>query len=157
MDRKANALVQTLKKKKLTLAFAESMTCGLAAHRLAGCIGTSDVFKGGIVCYTPDVKSGLLNIPSATIKKCSCESKEVTQLLAKNLSKLIEADIHAAVTGLASPGGSETKQKPVGTVFISVYYKKKIHNHKQVFKGSPLTIRKKTCDLLYTFIRDLVK
>jgi nicotinamide-nucleotide amidase len=157
MDRTANALVQTLKKKDLTLAFAESMTCGLAAHRLAGCIGTSDVFKGGIVCYTPEVKSGLLKIPKATIKKHSCESQEVTQLLAKNLSKLIDADIYAAVTGLASPGGSETKQKPVGTVFISVYHKKKSHNCKHIFRGSPLNIRKKTCDLLYTFIHDLVK
>jgi nicotinamide-nucleotide amidase len=157
MDRYANALVQTLKQKALTISFAESITCGLAAHRMAGCIGTSEVFKGGIVCYTPEMKSELLHVPKKILKTYTAESKEVTELLAKNLSSLILADVYAAVTGLASPGGSETNGKPVGTVFISVYYKKKIYNYKKLFRGSPLQIRKKSCDAIYTIVCDLIK
>ncbi len=44
---------------------------------------------------------------------------QVTTALAKNLPKLIKADIHVAITGLASAGGTETKDKPVGTIFFA--------------------------------------
>jgi nicotinamide-nucleotide amidase len=157
MDQPANALVRTLKEKALTLALAESVTCGLAAHRISGCSGTSDVFRGSIVCYTPQVKHKLLKVPQRLIEKYSCESKEVTMALAKNLHSIIDADIYAAITGLASPGGSESKQKPVGTIFISVYHQKKTYNYRKLFRGSPLTIKKEACDALYTILQKLVK
>lgn len=53
------------------------------------------------------------------LKKYTAESKEVTDALAKYLRQPIATDIHAAITRLASPGGSETAEKPVGTVFFS--------------------------------------
>lgn len=93
-------------------------------------------------------------------KKCveehTCESVLVTELLALNLSCIIKADICAAITGLASPGGSETKFKPVVSVFFAVYYKNKMHHLKKVFKGTPLQVREKACIELYTFILQLV-
>jgi nicotinamide-nucleotide amidase len=67
------------------------------------------------------------------------------------------ADIHAAITGLASPGGSETKEKPVGTVFLCVYYKNKIYRERKLFRGSPLQVRKKACDALYVMILRVLK
>ncbi|MCD6065623.1 MAG: hypothetical protein K0S33_449 [Bacteroidetes bacterium] len=152
MDKKANLLIQKLKAKGLTLALAESMTCGLAAHKLSGCPGTSEVLTGSIVCYTPEVKINLLSVPKKRIEKYTCESQQVTETLAQNLSKIVEADICAAVTGLASTGGSETKNKPVGTVFLSVYTKRKIYNERKLFRGSPLEIRKKACTALYELI-----
>ncbi|HEY1040471.1 MAG TPA: nicotinamide-nucleotide amidohydrolase family protein, partial [Bacteroidia bacterium] len=105
MKKAAKKLVKKLKENNLTLALAESMTCGLAAHKLSGCVGVSDVLAGAIVCYTPGVKQKLLGISKTTILKHTCESKEVTEELSKKLSKLIKADIHAAITGLASEGG----------------------------------------------------
>lgn len=152
MEKQAQKLIRQLKTSKLTLALAESITCGLVAHRLSGCIGTSEVLKGSIVCYTPEVKMSVMHVPKKLIDRCTCESKEVTELLAKNLSKIIKADICAAITGLASPGGTETKEKPVGTVFFSVYYKNKIYNHRQIFRGTPLEIKKKAADAMYKFI-----
>lgn len=152
MNKQINTFINRLSEKKLTLAFAESMTCGLAAHRLSTTKGTSEVLAGSIVCYTPEVKRDLLGVSQKTIDRYTCESAEVTKALAKNLPGLIEADIHAAITGLASPGGSETKDKPVGTVFFCVLYKNKFHHHRQVFRGSPLEIRKKACLVLYDFI-----
>jgi nicotinamide-nucleotide amidase len=78
--------------------------------------------------------------------------KEVTERLARNLKSIISADIHAAVTGLASAGGSETKDKPVGTVFFSIVYKGKIRNFRKQFRGTPLEIREKACTTLYELI-----
>ncbi|MBS1625254.1 MAG: nicotinamide-nucleotide amidohydrolase family protein [Bacteroidetes bacterium] len=152
-----NKLVQTLRKEDLTLALAESMTCGLAAHQLSTCIGTSEVLIGSIVCYSPLVKTSLLGISEKTIQKYTAESQEVTDQLARGLKKLIRADIHAALTGLAAPGGSETRDKPVGTVFISVLYQNKLYNERKRFRGSPTEVRKKASRALYQLILTAIR
>lgn len=152
MHRASNLLIKTLLEKKITLALAESMTCGLAAHQLSTCKGTADVLKGSIVCYNEEVKKQLLKVPQTVIDKYTCESAEVTAVLSQHLKALIKADIHAAITGLASAGGSETKAKPVGTVFFCFSFRNKVYQEKKVFRGTPLEIRKKACYELYKFI-----
>jgi nicotinamide-nucleotide amidase len=152
MHRISNLLIKTLLEKKLTLALAESMTCGLAAHQLSTCKGTADVFKGSIVCYNEEVKKQLLNVPQSKIDKYTCESAEITEVLTRHLASLIKADIHATITGLASAGGSETKTKPVGTVFFCVSFRNKVYHERKVFRGTPLEIRKKACFELYKLI-----
>jgi nicotinamide-nucleotide amidase len=152
MKRPSQTLADFLRKKKLTIAFAESITCGLAAHRLGTVSGTSDFFIGSIVCYDESVKTSLLKIKETLLQKYSAESQEVTDALSKNLKQLINADIHVAITGLASPGGSETATKPVGTVFYSICFKKRIYRMRKKFNGSPLAIKKKACDELYKLI-----
>lgn len=152
MNASAAAVIKTMKSKGLTLALAESMTCGMAANKLSFVPGTSEVLMGSIVCYRPEVKMSVLKVPKEQIKKYSCESKEVTQTLVKHLAKVIKADIYAAITGLASEGGSETKEKPVGTVFISIKIGTKIYDQRQRFYGTPLSIHKKACIALYDFI-----
>jgi nicotinamide-nucleotide amidase len=134
------------------MAFAESVTCGLAAHQLSQVKGTSDALKGSIVCYNGDVKSNVLRVPKSLIEKHTAESQLVTDAMAKKLQRLIHANIYAALTGLASEGGSETKQKPVGTIFFSVLYKHKLYKQRKVFRGNALEIKKKACDELYRFI-----
>ena len=153
----ARKFINTLKEKELTVAFAESMTCGLAAHKLSTVKGVADVLSGSVVCYTPNVKMKLLRVKKDMICKCTCESQEVTNALAVNLPKLIKADIYGAITGLASEGGSETKEKPVGTVFFSVLYKKKLHRLRRLFRGTPSEIKEKACEALYKFILNVVK
>jgi len=152
MHRTINSLVKLMQEKELTLALAESITCGMAAEKLATAFGTSDVFQGSIVCYTPEVKNKLMRIPQTVIDKYTTESMKVTELLARHLNRLIKADVYAAVTGLASPGGSETKSKPVGTVFICIVHGSKIYKKRYLFRGTPLEIRKKTCLALYELI-----
>jgi nicotinamide-nucleotide amidase len=157
MNHKANAFIKRLKEQNLTLALAESVTCGLAAHKLSTAPGTSDVLKGSIVCYHTDVKKDLMRIPQKLLDAYTSESKEVTEALAKNLKRLIKADIYAALTGLASPGGSETSNKPVGTVFFCINFKGKMHRYRKLFKGTPLEIRKKACMSLYEFIIKIIQ
>ena len=152
-----NSLVRLLLKNELTIAFAESVTCGMAAHQLSTVIGTSTVLKGSIVCYHESVKKELLGISSAMIRKHTAESQQVTDQLAKKLNRLIDADIHAAITGLAAPGGSETKSKPIGTVFFSVVYKGKLHRLRKKLNGTPTRIRKKACNNLYQFVINILK
>src|ERR1051325_3869179 len=151
MERAVNRLVKLLEKKKLTIAFAESMTCGLAAHQLSTVKGTSCVLAGSVVCYRKEVKEELLKVPKHLIKKHTAESQQVTDALAKNLGKIFHADIYAAITGLAAPGGSETKAKPVGTVFFTFIYKNKLHRRRKLFRGTPLQVKRKACKEFFGF------
>jgi nicotinamide-nucleotide amidase len=156
VHKEVTRLIKALQEKDLTLALAESITCGLAANGLSNATGTSEAFKGGVVCYTPEVKHSLLNVSEKLIDKYTCESPEVTAALAKNLSSVIKADVYGALTGLASPGGSESKEKPVGTVFLAVRYKNKLHHERKLFRGAPSEIKKKACIALYNLIVRIV-
>lgn len=147
-----NVLVKSLMEKGLTVAFAESITCGLAATQLASYKGVSEVLKGSIACYTPDFKRQVMGVQQCTIDQYTCESMEVTEELALNLSKMVRADIYAAITGLASSGGSESPEKPVGTVFICLHHKSKLYKTQKLFRGSPLQIKKKASKALYDYI-----
>lgn len=153
----ANRLVKLLEEKGKTIAFAESVTAGLACAKLAVYKGVSDVLRGSVVCYTPEVKCSLLKVPQSVIGKFSCESQEVTDGLAKGLQKIMPADIHVAITGLAAPGGSETKDKPVGTVFFSVLIGKSLHRRRNTYSGTPSEIREKACEGLFEFVLELIK
>jgi nicotinamide-nucleotide amidase len=152
VKRAEQILVNYLKKNNLTIAFAESMTCGLISHKLGTISGTSDIFSGSIVCYNEKVKTGLLRVNKKLIAKHTAESQIVTDGLAKNLQKVISADVHAAITGLASPGGSETKLKPVGTIFYSCLFKGKLSHMKKKFNGSPLQIKEKASKQFFKFL-----
>ena len=96
-------------------------------------------------------------VKASLIKKHTAESQQVTDALALCLSRKIKTDVHAAITGLASEGGSETKTKPVGTVFFSVRYRNKTYRKRLVYKGKPLEIREAACKGLFRFVIDTVK
>ena len=69
---------------------------------------------------------------------------EVTRAMADGLPALIPADIYVAVTGLTTPGGSETAEKPVGTMFVYASVRGKPASFRKVFKGSCEAIIRQT-------------
>jgi nicotinamide-nucleotide amidase len=78
----------------------------------------------------------LLKVPQGLIDCFTPESMEVTREMAYRLPKLIPADIHVAVTGLTTPGGSETTEKPVGTMFVFALIRGQDASFRKVFSGS---------------------
>jgi len=155
MQFKISQLLKKIRNSNIKLAFAESVTCGLIAHKLSTIKGTSDFFTGSVVCYDPAVKTGLLNVSPALIKKYSAESKQVTEALARNLSKLMQADLYGAITGLSTP--DPHSKLPVGTVFLSVYDGQRILTKRFLFRGSPLVIRKKAVYAMLELINTRIK
>lgn len=156
MHTAANKLVKALQAKELTIAFAESVTCGIAAHTLSTVKGTMDVLRGSLICYHPTAKIHALSISAELIKKYTAESQQVTDAMAEKLPDLFDADVFTAITGLSSPGGSETKEKPVGTIFIAVNYKGKLYKLKKLFRGSPLMIKEKACKAAYSLVLQII-
>ncbi|MDP9079669.1 MAG: CinA family protein [Bacteroidota bacterium] len=89
-----------------------------------------------MTCYDASLKETVLKVPHKLIEKFTPESQEVTDELAKRLNKLIAADVMVGITGLTTPGGSETAEKPVGTMFISALIKGRLVSLRKVFQGS---------------------
>ena len=119
------------------IAFAESATAGRMSAEFSMIEDSGKILRGGIVCYDVFVKEQILNVPHNIIEKHTPESAEVTQIIAQQSSKIFNSKITVAITGLTSPGGSETKEKPVGTIFIYIITPDKKINHRKVFDGSP--------------------
>jgi nicotinamide-nucleotide amidase len=133
--------------KNLKVAVAESATAGWLASEFALVPESGKIFLGGIVCYDVCVKEDLFDIPKKIIDEFTPESAEVTRLLAEKLNKYFKCDIAIAITGLISPGGSETEEKPVGTMFIHISLpENKYCSHREVFGGTPEDIIAQTIE-----------
>lgn len=130
--------------KDVNISFAESATAGNVMKDFSLQESAGQFLKGGLVCYDAGVKEEFLNVSRELVEKYTPESAEVTEAAAKGLRDFIESDIHVAVTGLTAPGGSETKDKPVGTVFTHILFKNKSIPDRVVFTGSPEEIMQQT-------------
>jgi|SRR5690606_9316857 len=128
-----------LEQKELKVAFVESASSGYLSSQFSiykEC--GAQILLGGLVCYDADLKMSILGVSPELIDEYSPESKEVTNALAVSGHKLFkEADMIVACTGLLKPGGSECKEKPEGTFFISIFYKDQTHDYRYLIDGAP--------------------
>ena len=101
-----------------TLVTAESLTGGGIGAALTAVPGSSEVYKGGVICYTNWVKEKILGVPAEILEKYGAVSTWTAGYMTSGVRKLLQADVAVSVTGLAGPGGDEFGN-PVGTVFIA--------------------------------------
>lgn len=118
-DSMERVLVDKLHEKRLTLSAAESCTGGLIAKRITDIAGCSDVFFGGCVTYTNDVKERLLGVSHETLSVYGAVSAETAIEMARGVRTATGSDIGLSATGIAGPGGG-SEQTPVGTVFLGI-------------------------------------
>ncbi len=104
-------LLEVLRERDLTLATAESVTGGLIAARLTDVPGSSDVLRGSIVAYAPDVKFDLLGVPEGPVV-----NEEAARAMAEGVCRVLGADAAVATTGVAGPESAEGQR--VGTVCL---------------------------------------
>lgn len=145
-----------LSEKGLTICFAESATAGKLAYEFSQTDYAGEVFKGGVICYDACLKQDILSVPQHLIDKFSPESPEVTREMALRLGNIIKADLSVAVTGLTKPGGSETPEKPVGTMFYAVSYSGTVHERTLFSAGSPDVIIQLTIEDIALAIMQIV-
>ena len=128
---------QLLAKNKLAIACAESATAGQLTANFSLSEQSGDFLKGGLACYDACVKEELLKVDAKLLEEFTPESAEVTFAITKGLMTIIKADIHIGITGLTRSGGSETKEKPVGTMFFcGMFGENKLFEDRRVFQGN---------------------
>ena len=128
-----------------TLVTAESLTGGGIGAALTAVPGSSEVYKGGVICYTNWVKEHILGVPGEVLSKYGAVSQWTAGYLVSGVRKLLEADAAVAVTGLAGPGGDEFGH-PVGTVFIGYEDSRTAKVIGCRFSGSREEIREQTIE-----------
>lgn len=114
----ARATFEALKGQGATVAFAESLTAGLAAGMLAEVPGASAVLRGGFVTYTDEMKRLLLGVDAALLASHGAVSEPVARAMAEGCRARTGATYGIAITGWAGPDGG-TEADPVGTYYAA--------------------------------------
>lgn len=117
-----DVVYELLLKKQLTITTAESLTGGLLAGKLINVSGASNVYKEGFITYANEAKHNLLGVSEETLNTHGAVSRECAEEMARGAAERTGADVAVITTGIAGPDGG-TAEKPVGLVYIGVYYK----------------------------------
>nr|WP_294946831.1 competence/damage-inducible protein A [uncultured Mucilaginibacter sp.] len=113
------AVLNLMAAKGLTLSAAESCTGGYISHLITQHAGSSQVFLGGVISYSNNLKQSVLGVRNETLAQYGAVSHETVAEMVEGALRNFESDYAVAVTGIAGPGGG-TDDKPVGTVWIAV-------------------------------------
>lgn len=113
------AVSALLRERGLTLSAAESCTGGLIAKRMTDLPGASTVFRGGVISYVNEVKSGVLGVPEAMLEEHGAVSEPVAIAMAEGCRRVCGSDLAVSVTGVAGPDRDD-RGHDVGTVYIAV-------------------------------------
>lgn len=105
-----------LEGRRWTIGTAESATVGMVAARIGSVPGASRVFRGSIVAYATDLKTGLLGIDPQLVAE-GVVTEDVALAMAKKARERLEVDVAVAVTGSAGPDRAE---REVGTMIVAV-------------------------------------
>ena len=116
----ASALLQECRARGRTLAVAESCTGGIVGGMLTAVAGSSDVFLGGWITYSNEMKSAQLGVDPQLIARHGAVSRETVLAMAAGACARSGATLAVSISGVAGPGGGSA-EKPVGTVWIAVH------------------------------------
>lgn len=154
--RAARELFLRLKTDGLIFTTAESLTGGMIGAAMTAIPGSSDVYSGGIVSYSIDVKERLLGVAPEVISTFGVVSRETAESMAKGVLAVTASDVSVAVTGVAGPGGGSDRV-PVGTVWIASARKNREGDLSVVsvchrIRGCRQTVRRRTVVLALSFV-----
>jgi nicotinamide-nucleotide amidase len=123
-----------------TLAIAESCTGGLAGELVTREPGSSTFFRGGIVAYNDEMKTGVLGVKPETIADFGAVSEPTAREMAEGAKRVCGSLVAVAITGVAGPGGG-TPEKPVGTVCFAVCGPGTTRTSTKLFAGNRERVR----------------
>lgn len=152
----ADILVDSLRKRKWTLATAESCTGGLLSAYLTANPGVSDVFMNGTMAYSNLAKMEFLGVGADTIEVHGAVSEQVAVEMAEGAAASARTDVGLGLTGVAGPGGG-TAQKPVGLVFGAVCIRGTTQTHSWNIAGNRSHIREESVKHVLVFASRVLK
>jgi nicotinamide-nucleotide amidase len=134
------AMCRALKAQEATLAFAESCTGGLAGELATSESGATAFFRGSIVAYADEVKTGVLGVKPETIADFGAVSEPTAREMAEGAKRVCGSSVAVAITGVAGPEGG-APDKPVGTVCFAVCGPGTTRTSTKLFSGGRERVR----------------
>ncbi|MBI3323015.1 MAG: competence/damage-inducible protein A [Candidatus Omnitrophica bacterium] len=141
-----------LRRRRQTLAVAESCTGGLLGHRVTEAPGSSDYFRGGVVAYANALKEAPLSVPPALLRRHGAVSGPVAEAMAAGVRRLAGSTMGIAVTGIAGPTGG-SREKPVGLVYIALATPKGAASRRCRFAGDRSTVKLRASQAALDLVR----
>ena len=135
-------VIAALRTAGLTVATAESLTGGLVCATLIDVPGASEVVRGGIVAYAPDLKSSLLGVDPAHLAAHGTVDGGTAEQMAVGVRQRCGSDLGVATTGVAGPDPSGGR--PAGTVFVAVASETQVVSRELALGGDRSAIRTST-------------
>ncbi|HVW20115.1 MAG TPA: CinA family protein [Opitutaceae bacterium] len=108
-----------LRRPRLRLAVAESLTCGRLQAAIGRTPGASEFFRGGVTAYDLDGKARLLGVPRAAAARVNCVSAAVAAEMARGACRLLRADLGVATTGYAEPAPKLGVRHPFAWIAVA--------------------------------------
>lgn len=118
LDALARQVLAAARGRGVMLAAAESCTGGLLSAALTAVPGSSAVVDRGFVTYSNAAKVQMLGVGQTTLDRHGAVSEPVAAEMATGALQRSDAGIAVAITGIAGPGGSDSK--PEGRVCFAV-------------------------------------
>jgi nicotinamide-nucleotide amidase len=119
----------------------------LLASAFARASGSSEWFRGGIVAYASGVKHSLLDVPDGPVV-----SEAAAVAMARGASRLLEADVAVAVTGVGGPDRQDGE--PPGTVWSATWPDRLGDPFLLRLSGSPESICEQVCAQTLQMLRE---
>jgi nicotinamide-nucleotide amidase len=92
-----------LREPRLTLAVAESVTCGHLQAAIGALSGASEFFLGGLTAYTIAQKVRHLGVDRVLAEQVNAVSAEIAGQMARGACAFFGSDLALATTGYAEP------------------------------------------------------
>ncbi|MAL60378.1 MAG: damage-inducible protein CinA [Flavobacteriaceae bacterium] len=140
-----------------TLSLAESCTGGAIAEEITQLAGVSSFYRGSIIPYATELKTSILGVDAALIKKHNVVSIPVAEAMAIQSTKIFKSDYAVATTGIAGPTKGDGDAE-VGTVCIAIAGPSGVVSEKFLFgKARERVIRKSVNKAFEMLLKEISK
>ena len=146
-------VLDMLRQRGQTLAVAESCTGGGLGSRITNAPGSSNVFLGGVISYSNEIKERILGVHPGTLLEYGAVSEQCAKEMAEGARGVIGSDWALSVTGVAGPGGGSEK-KPVGLVYLGCAGPSGTAVEENKFRGSRESIRVRSVQMALVLLRN---
>lgn len=155
MESYAEDLAAHLLDRGLTVGTVESATGGLISNILTNVPGSSHFYKGSVVAYSNEIKTGVVGVNPATAEAHGAVSAEVAAEMAAGGRKLLKVDICVSDTGIAGPGGG-SPDKPVGLFYLGLSYNGGTYSRRYVFGHDRMMNKQSAAEAAIKWIEELL-
>lgn len=141
--------------KKLTLSVAESCSGGHLSDMITDIPGSSGYFLGGVIAYSNQAKSELLDIDRDLIKSEGEVSRPVAIAMAESVRNLFRTDFGVGVTGFAGPGHGGLNNS-AGLVYIAVASSGHLECKEFQMGGGRLGVKERAAQVSFDMLRKIL-